>query len=129
MFSHICCKCFILMLGMFAMFFKCFCKCFRRMFQVFHLSFLYVASVASECFKSRSSVAHDIRVGSWRGCERSPRVRGTGDVSGAGPAWPRDTGVGEQRSASASPCVDVGKRTVATGVSPDTSNADLQIIN
>jgi hypothetical protein len=38
---------------MFAMFFKC----FRRMFQVFHLSFFYVASVASECFKSTSSVA------------------------------------------------------------------------
>jgi hypothetical protein len=31
-----------------------FFKCFRRMFQVFICLFLYVASVASECFKSKS---------------------------------------------------------------------------
>jgi hypothetical protein len=37
-----------------------FCKCFIRMFQVFHLSFLFVVS---EYFKSRSDVAHRIRVG------------------------------------------------------------------
>jgi hypothetical protein len=39
MFSHICCKCFIWMLCIFAMVFKCFCKCFIRIFQMFHLSF------------------------------------------------------------------------------------------
>ena len=43
--------------------FRHFRKCFRRLFQVFHLSFLYVTIVASECFKSRSGVAHGIRVG------------------------------------------------------------------
>jgi hypothetical protein len=40
--SHICCKCFILMLRMFYNSFECFsgifCKCFRCMLQVFHLS-------------------------------------------------------------------------------------------
>jgi hypothetical protein len=50
---YICSKCFIYMLCMFAMIFKGFLvfKCFRCMF---HLSSLYVAIVASECFKSRS---------------------------------------------------------------------------
>jgi hypothetical protein len=52
---------------MFAMIFNYFCKCFKCVFQVFHLSFLYVVSVASECFKSRSCVAHVIRVGNGRG--------------------------------------------------------------
>jgi hypothetical protein len=32
-----------------SVFFTCFCKCFRHIFQVFHLSFLYSASVASGC--------------------------------------------------------------------------------
>jgi hypothetical protein len=41
-----CCVCFTIV-------FKCFCKCFRCMFQVCHLLQTYVASVASECFKSR----------------------------------------------------------------------------
>jgi hypothetical protein len=53
--SHMCCKCFIWMLR------KYFCKCFRRMFQVFHLSFLYVASVASGYLNSRSGVSYDIK--------------------------------------------------------------------
>jgi hypothetical protein len=43
----------------------------RCMFQVFHCLFLYVASVASEYFKSRSSVTHRMRVGSGRGYERA----------------------------------------------------------
>jgi hypothetical protein len=45
--------------------FKCFrffCKCFRCMFQVFHLSLVYVANVSSECFKSRSGVASPPRL-------------------------------------------------------------------
>jgi hypothetical protein len=37
--------------------FKCFFKCFRRMFQIFIYFQTYVATVASECFKSRSDVA------------------------------------------------------------------------
>jgi hypothetical protein len=40
----------------FQVFFMCFCKCFRRMFQVFHLSSLYVATVAYGCFKIRSGL-------------------------------------------------------------------------
>jgi hypothetical protein len=58
--SHICCECFIMILRMFVMVssvFRCFCECFKRMFQVFHLSSDYIASVASRCFKS-SSVLH-----------------------------------------------------------------------
>jgi hypothetical protein len=51
--------------------------CFRRFFQVFHLSFFYVTTVASGCFKSRSDVPYEC---AWKvtGC--------VGDVrSGAGP--------------------------------------------
>ena len=58
------------------------------MFQVFYLSFLYVASVASECFKSRSGVAHGICVGSERGREQSSSERRLG---GVGPPWARVT--------------------------------------
>jgi hypothetical protein len=73
--SHICYKCFIWMLCMFAIFFKCFFSCFRLIFQVFHLSFfLYIASVASGRFKSRSSVAHETCMGSERGHEHTVRV-------------------------------------------------------
>jgi hypothetical protein len=57
-------------------------------FQVFSVSVLdicfkcficlqtYVASIASECFKSRSSVAHLMRVESGKGRQRSPLGRG-----------------------------------------------------
>jgi hypothetical protein len=57
-------------------------------FQVFFVSVLdicfkcficlqtYVASIASECFKSRSSVAHLMRVKSGKGRQRSPLGRG-----------------------------------------------------
>jgi hypothetical protein len=51
------------------------------MFQVFRLSFfLYVARIASGCFKNRSGVVHGMRVGSERGSESSPRM----DASDAG---------------------------------------------
>jgi hypothetical protein len=36
-------------------------------FECFIYLFLYVVSVASECFKSRSDVAHRMRIGSGRG--------------------------------------------------------------
>jgi hypothetical protein len=49
-------------LRIFAMVINCFFKCFRCIFRVFHLSFLYVASVASGCFKSRSGVAHGMHM-------------------------------------------------------------------
>jgi hypothetical protein len=45
-----------------------------NVFQVFHLSFLYVVSVASECFKSRSVVAHGIRVGREGGMSSPARA-------------------------------------------------------
>jgi hypothetical protein len=58
---------------MFAMVFRCFCKCFRCMFQVFYLSYLYVATIVSGCFKSRS--------GLHMGCEWEA-ASGAGDVRG-----------------------------------------------
>jgi hypothetical protein len=36
---------------MFAMIFNCFCKRFQMMFQVFRLSFLYIARIASDVSK------------------------------------------------------------------------------
>jgi hypothetical protein len=45
-------------------------KCFQAFLQVFSsIFFLYVAVVASRCFKNRSGVAHGMCVGSgwWRG--------------------------------------------------------------
>jgi hypothetical protein len=43
---------------------------FSQVFQtlVLSVSFVYVATVASEYFKSRSGVAHGMRVGSGRQC-------------------------------------------------------------
>jgi hypothetical protein len=73
---------------MFAIVFKCFCKCFRRMFQVFHLTFFYVVSVASECFK-KDQVLHTECM--WKAgggmsgpCRRTSRA----------PAWPHETQCG-----------------------------------
>jgi hypothetical protein len=40
------------------------------MFQVFHLSFLYIASVTSACFKIRSGVAYRMRVGMGGGMSK-----------------------------------------------------------
>jgi hypothetical protein len=85
---------------MFAIFFEWFFRCFRHMFQVFHLCFLNVASVASRCFKSRSDVAHKMRVGSGRGRERSPR-EGPGPCVGTG-----DAGVVERCPGDRGPRVD-----------------------
>jgi hypothetical protein len=94
--SHICCI-------YFCNGFKCFCKCLRRTFQVFHLSLKYVASVAFECFKSRSVLHHPPRlllprlgVSSSR-CHLGihcplPLFLNAGDVRGdVGPAWARET--------------------------------------
>ena len=76
-----CCICFTHVLQVFYLdVAKCFCKCFRRMFQVFHVSFLYVASVASGCFKNSSGVSYGMKC---ERCERSPRTRGAGDVPAA----------------------------------------------
>jgi hypothetical protein len=46
--------------------FRHFRKCFKHLYQVFYLSSLYITTVASRCFKSRSRVAHRVRVGSSR---------------------------------------------------------------
>jgi hypothetical protein len=46
------------------------------MFQVFYVSFFYVATVAYGCFKSRSRVAHEMYVRSgWRHRRRVGRRR------------------------------------------------------
>jgi hypothetical protein len=71
-------ECFIWMLHMFAMVFKCFSVVFASVsgacFKCFICLLLYVATVTSECFKSRSDVAHRMRVGSgWRRGRHSGR--------------------------------------------------------
>jgi hypothetical protein len=62
------CKSFIWMLHMFAMVFKCFSCVFASVSDTYFTCFiyllLYVATVASGCFKSRSSIAHGMRLGS-----------------------------------------------------------------
>jgi hypothetical protein len=61
------------------------CVCLQYFLSVFYVFqmyvssvtsvFFYVASVISRCFKSRLVVAYEIRVGSRRGREQSPRER------------------------------------------------------
>lgn len=71
---------------------------------MFYLSFLYVACVASGCFKSILGVVHGMRVRSRRVCERSPRGRrsdGAGPRVGAG-----DAGAVKRRPGGAGPHVD-----------------------
>jgi hypothetical protein len=74
------CKCFIWMLHIFAMIFKCFLDvfasvsdtCFRCFICLF---FLYIATVVSRCFKSRLSVVNRMRVGNGRQRGRRPGWR------------------------------------------------------
>jgi hypothetical protein len=77
--SHICCKCFIWMLCMFAIvssIFSYFSSVLDACFKLFICLLLYVVSVASGCFKSRWSIVHEMRVGSsWR-CGGHPKRRG-----------------------------------------------------
>jgi hypothetical protein len=72
--SHICYKCFIWMLRIFAIFFKFFFQLFQTHVSSVSSIFFYVASIASRCFKNRSSVTHEICMGSGRGCEHTARV-------------------------------------------------------
>jgi hypothetical protein len=53
--SHICCKCFYLNVAYVCNDFQVFFRCFRSMFQVFICLLLYVTSVVSGCYKSRSN--------------------------------------------------------------------------
>jgi hypothetical protein len=69
------CKCFIWMLYMFAMVFKCFSGVFTSVsddcFKCFICLLLYVATIVSGCFKSKSGVAHEMHVESgWRSGRR-----------------------------------------------------------
>ena len=68
------CKCFIMMLYMFAMVFKCFSGVFASVsdacFKCFIYLLLYVATVVSGCFKSKSDVTHGIRMGSTGGMKK-----------------------------------------------------------
>ena len=58
--------------------FECFLGIFTSVldacFKCFIYLLLYVVAVASRCFKSRSGVAYEMRVGSERGPERSSRA-------------------------------------------------------
>jgi hypothetical protein len=66
--SYICCECFIWILHMFAMFFKCFSGIFVSVsyacLNCFICFLLYIATIGY--FKSRSGVAYVICVGSGR---------------------------------------------------------------
>jgi len=74
------CKRFIWMLHIFAIVFKYFSSVFVGVldvcFRCFICLLLYVAIVVSRCFKSRSGVAHGIRVGSGWQCGRRSGRRG-----------------------------------------------------
>ena len=59
--SRWCCIC----LQWFSRVFICFFKCFRRLLKVSQLFRADVASISSECFKSRSNVAHVVK---WLSC-------------------------------------------------------------
>jgi hypothetical protein len=61
-----------------AIVFKCFHVFLQICFKCFICLLLYVASIASECFKSRSSVAHGICVGSVTAASGPTRTCGTG---------------------------------------------------
>jgi hypothetical protein len=78
-------------------------------FKCFICLFLYVAIVASGCFKSRSSVVHGMCVGSRRGHEQSPHGQcsgGVGPCVGMG-----DAGVVKRsRGDDAGPRVDAQNR-------------------
>jgi hypothetical protein len=50
--------------------FRHFRKCFRRLYQVFYMSSLYIVTVASRCFKSKSEVVLRMHVESGRRCGR-----------------------------------------------------------
>ena len=75
------CKCFIWMLHMFAMVFNCFSGVFASVsdacFKCFICLLLYATTVASGHFKSRSGVAHRMRMGDGRRGGRCPGWRGT----------------------------------------------------
>jgi hypothetical protein len=65
--SHICCMCFICILCMFAMVSCVFSSVSEACFKCFIYLQTYVASIISRCFKSRSDIAHGIRMESGRG--------------------------------------------------------------
>jgi hypothetical protein len=80
------------MLHMFALVFKCFSGVFVSVsdacFKCLIYLLLYVATVASGCFKSRSGVTHGIRVESgrrrgWRSGQRGRCPGGAGHTAGA----------------------------------------------
>jgi hypothetical protein len=74
--SYVCCKCFIWMLHMFAMIFKCFSDVFANVseacFKCFICLLLYVTIVVSVCFKNKLGVCtwdvHEKRLVAWAHC-------------------------------------------------------------
>jgi hypothetical protein len=111
-----CCKYFTHMLQVFYLDAVYVCNVFQVFFrcfiQMFHLSFSYVASVAFGCFKNRSGIAHEMRVGSRRGREWSLRER----AAWAARVRSSDTGAVERRPGDAGPHMDARNRTAAVGV-------------
>jgi hypothetical protein len=94
------------------------------MFQVFHLSFLYIESVASVCFKSRFSVTHGMRVGSRREHEESLCERRSGGVGARVGA--SDAGTVERSLGNVGPRVDAqngGKTDCSRRGHPNASSA------
>jgi len=82
------CKCFIWMLHMFAMVFKIFLGIFASVsnacFKCFICLLLYAATDTSGCFKNRSSVAYEMRVGSGGGARDPHAPSGSaGDIRAA----------------------------------------------
>jgi hypothetical protein len=76
--SHICCKCFIWMLRMFAIVFKCFsyifCKYLRRMFRMFHLFFFTLQVLHRIVSKVNRAIAHGCAWEAGGGREPSPQA-------------------------------------------------------
>jgi hypothetical protein len=62
-----------------------------QVFQTHISSILSVFCILQVLHLNVSNVAHRIRTGSWRGCERSPRAHSAGDVRGRGPPRGRET--------------------------------------
>jgi hypothetical protein len=88
-----------------------FCNCCSQMFQMFHPSFLYVVSVAFECFKVYR-VLH-------MGCVWQAGGDSSGSCTACAPCVAmRDAGAGEWHLGSAGSCVDARKRNVVAGIRP-----------
>jgi hypothetical protein len=104
--SHICCMCFICMLRMFAMVSSVFLSISKACFKCFIYLQTYVVSIISGCFKSRSDVAHGMRMGSGRGT--------SGPMSRA-PVWVRESRSGRGCAGTGAECRRAHGKRIAPG--------------